>query len=122
MTKSKTPRRRPAPQRTCIICRQTQAKRQLVRIVRMPAAGVQIDPTGKLAGRGAYLCRTRTCWQRALAGKRLDAALKTTLTIDEISVLQGFASGLPEVEAEEGATMTLSPADPPGTLAGRSTS
>ena len=101
MTKSKTRRQRPVPQRTCIICRQTQAKRQLVRVVRTPASGVQIDPTGKLAGRGAYLCRSRSCWQRALDSSRLSAALKTTLTTDELAALRNYAAGLPEM-ADQG--------------------
>jgi hypothetical protein len=101
MAKSKTRRQRPAPQRTCIICRQTQSKRQLIRIVRTPTSGVQLDPTGKLAGRGAYLCRSRSCWQRALGSSKLSAALKTTLTIDELAALQSYAAGLPETVNEE---------------------
>jgi predicted RNA-binding protein YlxR (DUF448 family) len=97
MAKAKGRRQKPAPQRTCIICRQTQAKRALVRIVRTSDGGVQIDPTGKLAGRGAYLCRTQTCWNTALTSSRLSAALKATLTSDELAALQGFAAGLPEI-------------------------
>lgn len=97
MAKAKGRRQKPAPQRTCIICRQTQAKRALVRIVRTSEGGVQIDPTGKLAGRGAYLCRTQTCWNAALTGSRLSAALKATLTSDELAALQAFAAGLPEI-------------------------
>jgi uncharacterized protein len=97
MTKTKGRRQKPVPQRTCIICRQTQTKRALVRIVRTSDDGVQIDPTGKLAGRGAYLCRTRTCWNTALNNSRLSAALKTTLTPDELVALRAFAASLPEI-------------------------
>jgi predicted RNA-binding protein YlxR (DUF448 family) len=42
------------PQRTCIACRRVAGKRSFVRVVRT-AQGVEIDPTGKRAGRGAYL-------------------------------------------------------------------
>ena len=49
-------RPRHIPQRTCVACRQTGAKRQLVRVVRAPDGSVTIDPTGKRSGRGAYLC------------------------------------------------------------------
>ncbi|HUW09157.1 MAG TPA: YlxR family protein, partial [Anaerolineae bacterium] len=49
-------RRKRIPQRTCVACRQVQGKRALVRIVRLAGGDVQVDPTGKLAGRGAYLC------------------------------------------------------------------
>jgi predicted RNA-binding protein YlxR (DUF448 family) len=72
----------------------------LVRIVRTSENGVQMDPTGKLAGRGAYLCRTRTCWNTALNSSRLSAALKTTLTPDELTALRAFAAGLPEISGD----------------------
>ena len=50
-------RQRHIPQRTCVGCRTTTAKRQFVRIVRTAAGRVEVDLTGKKAGRGAYLCR-----------------------------------------------------------------
>lgn len=66
------------PQRTCIACREVQAKGTLVRIVRT-ADGVFPDPTGKLAGRGAYLHSQPGCWQRGI-DHNLPSALRTTLT------------------------------------------
>lgn len=68
------------PQRTCVVCRETAAKRTLVRIVRTADAGVQPDPTGKRNGRGAYLCTRPECWQRALTSSVLEKALRTPLT------------------------------------------
>ena len=94
--KAKAPRRKHIPLRTCIICRQTQGKRELVRVVRTPEDGVRVDPTGKLAGRGAYLCHSRACWDQALRGLRLNAALKTTLTAEEMAALRKFAVTLPD--------------------------
>ncbi|PKO23077.1 MAG: DUF448 domain-containing protein [Chloroflexi bacterium HGW-Chloroflexi-1] len=91
---AKAPRRKHIPLRTCIICRQTQGKRELVRVVRTLATGVQVDPTGKLAGRGAYLCRSRACWDQALRSLRLNSALKTTLTTEEMAALREFAATL----------------------------
>ena len=44
------------PLRTCVACRQTKPKRELLRIVRTPDQHVLIDATGKKSGRGAYLC------------------------------------------------------------------
>ena len=73
---------RKTPQRTCIACRTTGDKRGLVRVVRGPE-GVEVDPTGRKAGRGAYLCRRPECWREALKKNRLDAALKTRLSQDE---------------------------------------
>lgn len=89
-------RRRHVPQRTCIACRRVGDKRDLVRVVRTPSAGVQVDLTGKQNGRGAYLCRARTCWDKALRGASLARALKTNLTEEEAALLQAFAATLPE--------------------------
>ena len=96
MAKGTTLRRKHVPLRTCIACRQNRGKRELVRVVRTPTAGIQIDLTGKAAGRGAYLCRARNCWIQALGSHRLDAALKTTVSTEEMAALQAFAATLPE--------------------------
>lgn len=75
-------------------CRQVQPKRSLIRIVRRPEA-VQIDPSGKLAGRGAYLHDQRSCWERALKGP-LAHALKTELTPEDEETLLAFMASLPD--------------------------
>lgn len=93
-------RPRHVPKRSCIACRQTDSKRTLVRIVRGPQGGVRIDPTGKLSGRGAYLCPNRRCWQKALKSSALNRALKTTLTDEETAVLRAYADGLPETSSD----------------------
>lgn len=86
-------RKRHVPQRTCVGCRTTQAKRTLIRVVRT-AEGVQVDPHGKLAGRGAYLHDQRSCWERALKGA-LAQALKTELTEDDRTRLNQALETLP---------------------------
>jgi hypothetical protein len=67
-----------------------------VRIVRTPAGPVQVDPTGKVAGRGAYLCKARPCWNAPGLAQRLNAALKTTLTPEDTAALKAYAETLPE--------------------------
>lgn len=69
------------PIRTCIACRQAQGKRTLIRLVRT-AEGISVDPTGKLAGRGAYVHGERVCWEAAIKGGRLEQALRTKLSTD----------------------------------------
>jgi predicted RNA-binding protein YlxR (DUF448 family) len=65
------------PQRTCVGCREVEAKRELMRIVRTPDGHVVADPTGKRAGRGAYLHKERECWEAALGARGgLERALK----------------------------------------------
>jgi predicted RNA-binding protein YlxR (DUF448 family) len=83
------------PQRTCIACRRVGDKRQLIRVVRTPTTGVRIDPSGKLNGRGAYLCQARPCWEKALRSGLLARALKTTIAEDDLAALQAFAASLP---------------------------
>jgi hypothetical protein len=53
---------------------------------------VEVDVSGKKAGRGAYLCHDSTCWQQALRKGRLDAALKTRLSPDEKLRLTEYAA------------------------------
>jgi predicted RNA-binding protein YlxR (DUF448 family) len=90
----KTVRHKHVPQRTCVGCREVLPKRSLIRIVRNSEA-VQVDPTGKLAGRGAYLHDRRSCWERGLNGA-LSHALKTELTVQDRERLSAFMASLPE--------------------------
>lgn len=93
---SKGPRPKHVPQRTCVVCRSERGKRELIRIVRAPDGAVRIDPTGKAAGRGAYLCKARSCWQGPALGHKLNAALKTTINDEDLAALRAYAETLPE--------------------------
>ena len=90
----KTVRRKHVPQRTCVGCREVLPKRSLIRIVHCPDT-VQVDSTGKMAGRGAYLHDRRSCWERGLKGA-LAIALKTELTEKDMQYLSAFLASLPE--------------------------
>jgi len=68
-------RGRHLPQRTCVACRQVKGKSALVRVVRTPQGVVQLDLTGKVAGRGAYLCPDEACLNQAIKQKKLNRAL-----------------------------------------------
>ena len=87
-------RRKHIPQRTCVGCREVLPKRSMIRIVRV-SEGVEIDSTGKKAGRGAYLHDRRSCWERGLKGP-LASALKVELTAADSERLLAFMSSLPE--------------------------
>ena len=60
------------PERSCISCRSKGPKSELIRIVRAADGGVEIDSRGRMAGRGAYLCRRRECWEAGLKRKRVE--------------------------------------------------
>ncbi|MBN1993902.1 MAG: YlxR family protein [Anaerolineae bacterium] len=76
------------PQRTCIACRETKDKRDLIRVVRTPAGTIIVDPTGKANGRGAYLCRRAACWEKSLQKNLLERALKTVISSETQTALQ----------------------------------
>jgi uncharacterized protein len=92
------------PQRTCIACRQTHAKRELVRLVCIPSGEVELDTTGKKSGRGAYLCADRSCWESALATGKLEYALRTKIKSDNkeklVKYTQGFDNTNSKTEGE----------------------
>jgi uncharacterized protein len=85
---------RRAPQRTCVACGEAKAKRELVRVVHTPSGHVEVDTTGKKAGRGAYLCAKKACWDLGLKKRALDRALKTTISADDTAQLQAYAQTL----------------------------
>ena len=65
----------------------------MIRIVRTPEDGIQIDPTGKHPGRGAYLHSQNTCWERAMSYEGMIAhALRTQLTDADRRRLSHFAA------------------------------
>jgi len=91
------------PLRTCVACRAVRAKRELVRIVRTPEGHICVDSTGRMSGRGAYLCRNRRCWQSAIgdsprqfARSRLVAALHAAPDEGAWSALREYAQQLPD--------------------------
>ncbi len=63
------------PQRMCVACRQMKDKRELTRCRVTPEGKVEIDPTGKKSGRGAYICSSAECIAKARKQNILAKAL-----------------------------------------------
>jgi len=63
----------------CVACRTSRPKRELQRIVRTPDRDIVIDPTGRLAGRGAYVCQGTDCLELAIKKGALSRALEIPL-------------------------------------------
>src|SRR5437588_9509124 len=91
------PTKRPkhVPLRTCIACRETKPKRELLRIVRTPDGHVLVDATGKKSGRGAYLCARLSCWENAIKKKRLEQEFEQALAEEDRVALEAFIATLP---------------------------
>jgi predicted RNA-binding protein YlxR (DUF448 family) len=75
----------------------------MVRVVRTPEGSVVIDPSGKRAGRGAYICAAPECWQRALRGGSLARALKSEISASDLSELRAWAENLSSEQSLSGA-------------------
>lgn len=71
------------PERRCVSCGQRLPKGDLIRVVRGPQGSVKVDPTGKSAGRGAYICGNADCWQAALTKGKLDRSLAVTISAED---------------------------------------
>ncbi len=67
------------PLRMCLGCQEMKAKKELIRIVRDKEGGTSVDFTGKKAGRGAYICRSMECFEKARKGKRLEKAFEARI-------------------------------------------
>jgi predicted RNA-binding protein YlxR (DUF448 family) len=72
-------------------------KRRLTRIVRTKDSGVVVDPSGKLNGRGAYLCDKIECWKIAMESQVLDRALQTEVADEDKLAL---AANLPQSHSQ----------------------
>lgn len=76
------------PQRMCVGCQEMKPKRELIRLVRTPDETIEIDLTGKRAGRGAYICPGEDCLKRAIKGKKLEKALKSPISSEVFDALE----------------------------------
>ena len=63
----------------CIVCRQSKPKKELIRIVRTSDNDFSVDKTGKLNGRGSYICNSEECINNLVKQKALNKAFKTNV-------------------------------------------
>ena len=84
------------PMRTCVACKETKPKRELLRVVRTPDGQVLLDATGKKSGRGAYICARLSCWETALKKKRLEQEFELALSEEDRAGLDAFVATLPK--------------------------
>ena len=67
------------PQRQCMGCRERKEKREMIRVVRTTEGDVRLDFSGKLNGRGAYICPNPDCLQKARKSKSLERSLEVPI-------------------------------------------
>ena len=79
---------RHSPQRSCVGCREVRDKRDLVRVVHTPDDQFLLDPSGKLAGRGAYVCPSAACLAQAVKRKSFDRAFRQAVPREAVGGLE----------------------------------
>lgn len=84
------------PQRKCVGCQEMKGKKELLRILRTEEGQVVLDTTGRKNGRGAYLCYSEECFEKAVKSKSLERALKTAVSVETYAALKK------EIDAIEG--------------------
>lgn len=67
------------PLRQCLGCREMMPKNQLIRIVRSNEGEFAVDVTGRLNGRGAYICKNPECLKKAVGSKALEKSFKVSI-------------------------------------------
>ena len=81
-------KKRKIPQRMCLGCRENKNKRELIRVVRTPSGEIELDVTGKKAGRGAYICPNIDCFKKAIKNKGFEKSLRTAVPDTIINLLK----------------------------------
>lgn len=81
------------PQRTCMGCNEKKDKKDLIRIVKNKANEILVDKTGKLNGRGAYICNNVECLEKLKKSKRLNRVFETNISDEIYESLRGVILG-----------------------------
>jgi uncharacterized protein len=68
------------PLRMCLGCQEMKPKKELIRIVKNKENEISVDFTGKKPGRGAYICKSVICFEKARKGKRLEKAFESQIS------------------------------------------
>ncbi len=67
------------PERRCVGCSEHKLKIELIRVVRSPEGEVKLDFTGKVSGRGVYICKSTACFKKARKSKAFERALEVEI-------------------------------------------
>ena len=79
--------------RQCTGCREMKPKRELIRVVRAPDGGISLDFRGKAPGRGAYVCRSPQCLQKAIKTKALERAFDPAIPAEVYDAMEQEMGG-----------------------------
>ena len=103
---------RRVPIRSCVVCRQTSDKKTLLRVVRAPekdGGAVTADPTGRANGRGAYICTSLECIEKAAKQKRFERSLSAPVPAALMEDLKMMAAKIAETNPEKAPGVVQTP-------------
>ena len=81
-------KKRRIPLRKCLGCEENKEKKELVRVVKTPDNEVLIDESGKINGRGAYICNSKDCFNKAIISNKISRSLKVEISKEKIEELE----------------------------------
>lgn len=84
------------PMRMCVGCKESKPKKELLRIVKNKENVISVDDTGKMHGRGAYICRRKSCLEKTIKGKRLERVFEITIDPEIYDMLRMRMEGADE--------------------------
>ena len=77
------------PERTCMGCDIKKPKKEFIRIVKSKTGEIDIDKTGKMPGRGAYICDNIECLEKLIKSKRLEKVFEMKISDEIYEKLRG---------------------------------
>jgi predicted RNA-binding protein YlxR (DUF448 family) len=87
------PKVRKIPQRQCVGCRTMKDKKELLRIVKSPDGTITLDATGKVSGRGAYVCHDEACLKKARKARSLERTFEVSIPDEVYEALEAQMRG-----------------------------
>ena len=81
------------PQRTCMGCNVKKDKKDFIRIVKNKENAINVDRTGKLEGRGAYICDDINCLEKVIKSRRLEKIFDMKISEEIYENLRGVILG-----------------------------
>ena len=76
------------PVRRCVGCQEMKGKKEMIRVIRTPEGDFLLDATAKKNGRGAYLCPSRECLDKARKNKGLERSFKQAIPKEVYEALE----------------------------------
>ena len=77
------------PMRMCLGCGEMKPKRELIRVVKSKEGDISLDLTGKKSGRGAYICKSVECFEKARKARKFERSFSCMTSEDIYNSMEG---------------------------------